>query len=107
MHPISLFAGASDTASHYFRAIRAFPILSSEDEQALAGRGRERHDVAAGHKLVASHLRLVVKIAKGYRGYGLPLDDLIGEGHVGLMRALCRFDPARGARFATYAIWWV
>jgi RNA polymerase sigma-32 factor len=96
-----------ESSSPYFRALRATPMLSPETEQALAYRWRDRHDTAAGHQLVASHLRLVVKIAKGYRGYGLPLDDLIGEGHVGLMRSLCRFDPDRGARFATYAIWWV
>jgi RNA polymerase sigma-32 factor len=82
-------------------------VLSLETEQELCLRWRDHHDISAAHQLVGSHLRLVVKAATDYRGYGLPQEDLIGEGHVGLMRALCRFDPSRGVRFASYAILWV
>ena len=96
-----------DIISHYIREIRTYPMLSVDEEQELCWRWRDHHDIEAVHRLVGSHLRLVVKIARGYRGYGLPPEDLIGEGHVGLMRAVCRFDPDRGARFATYAVWWV
>lgn len=96
-----------DNISRYIRAIQTYPMLSVDNEQELCCRWRDRHDIAAVHQLVGSHLRLVVKIARGYRGYGLPPEDLIGEGHVGLMRAVCRFDPDRGARFSTYAVCWV
>jgi RNA polymerase sigma-32 factor len=96
-----------DSVSRYISEIRTYPMLSEEEEQELCCRWRDHHDVGAVHQLVGSHLRLVVKIARGHRGYGLPPEDLIGEGHVGLMRAVCRFDPDRGARFATYAVWWV
>jgi RNA polymerase sigma-32 factor len=82
-------------------------MLSVDVEQALCRRWRDHHDSSAAQQLVSSHLRLVVKIALGYRGYGLPSEELVGEGQVGLMRAVCRFDPDRGVRFATYAIWWV
>lgn len=93
--------------SWYIHEIRKFPMLGAELEQALCIRWRDNHDISAAHQLAGSHLRLVVRIVKGYRGYGLPSEELIGEGHVGLMRAICRFDPDRGVRFATYAIWWV
>lgn len=93
--------------SWYVRETRKFPMLSAKEEQALCLRWRDHHDIAAAHRLASSHLRLVAKIAFGYRGYGLSPDDLIGEGHLGLMRAVCRFDPDRGARFATYAICFV
>jgi RNA polymerase sigma-32 factor len=93
--------------SPYIRSISGYPFLSASEEQKLCQRWRDHHDIAAVHQLVGSHLRLVMKIAKGYRHYGFSLDDLVGEGHVGLMRAACRFDPDRGARFATYAKWWV
>jgi len=89
------------------RDVRKLPLLSADTEQSLCRRWIDHHDIAAAHQLAGSHLHLVVKIAMGYRGYGLPIEELIGEGHVGLMRAVCRFDPGRGARFATYAAWWV
>jgi RNA polymerase sigma-32 factor len=91
----------------YRQAMQAAPMLSFEAERALAICWRDRHDISAASELVKSHLRLVTKIAQSYRGYGLASEDLIGEGHVGLMRAVCRFDPDRGVRFATYAIWWI
>ena len=91
----------------YLRDIRRFPMLELDEEQRLAQRWLEKNDVDAGHKLVTSHLRLVAKIAKGYRGYGLPLGELISEGNVGMMQAIKRFDPDRGFRLATYAMWWI
>jgi len=91
----------------YLRDIQAFPMLEQREEVALAKRWREHDDTEAAHKLVTSHLRLVAKIARGYRGYGLPLADLISEGNVGLMRAVKGFDPERGFRLATYAMWWI
>ncbi|HTY66495.1 MAG TPA: RNA polymerase sigma factor RpoH [Alphaproteobacteria bacterium] len=101
------FVTTRDDMSRYIQQVRSVPMLTLEDEQELSRRWRDRHDISAAHELVSSHLRLVIKIARGYRGYGLPSDDLIGEGQLGLMRAVCRFDPDRGARFATYATWWV
>jgi RNA polymerase sigma-32 factor len=98
---------ARDNLTRYVQQIRSVPMLTPEGEQELCHRWRDRHDIAAAHQLVSSHLRLVVKIARGYRGYGMPSDDLIGEGQLGLMRAVCRFDPDRGVRFSTYAAWWV
>ena len=100
-------ANSGDGLSRYVHRIRAFPILSPEAEQDLCRRWCDRYDISAADQLVGSHLRLVVKIARGYRGYGLPIEDLVGEGQLGLMRAICRFDPDRGVRFATYALWWV
>ncbi|MGF1611872.1 MAG: RNA polymerase sigma factor RpoH [Kiloniellales bacterium] len=91
----------------YFQDIRKFPLLSAEREQGLARRWRDSGDEAALRELIGSHLRLVVKIARGNSGYGLPLDDLIAEGNLGLMQAAMRFDPERGFRFATYASWWI
>ena len=91
----------------YLRDIQAFPMLEQQEEVALAKRWREHDDTESAHKLVTSHLRLVAKIARGYRGYGLPLADLISEGNVGLMRAVKRFDHERGFRLATYAMWWI
>jgi RNA polymerase sigma-32 factor len=82
-------------------------MLHRQEEYLLAKRWREDGDRDAAHKIVASHLRLVAKIAKGYRGYGLPIADLISEGHVGLMQAVERFEPEKGFRFATYAVWWI
>jgi RNA polymerase sigma-32 factor len=95
------------TFSRYLSKIREFPMLSPEDEYVLAIRWRDKHDRAAAHTLAASHLRLVAKIAVGYRGYGLPLSDLVSEGSIGLMLAINRFDPERGFRPATYAAWWI
>ena len=91
----------------YLRDIQAFPMLEQQEEVALAKRWRAHDDTESAHKLVTSHLRLVAKIARGYRGYGLPLADLISEGNVGLMRAVKGFDPERGFRLATYAMWWI
>jgi len=93
--------------SRYLQEIRKFPMLSAEEELALSRAWREHGDVEAAHKLVTSHLRLVAKIAMGYRGYGLPLGELISEGNVGMMQAVKRFDPDRGFRLATYAMWWI
>ena len=91
----------------YLQEIRKFPMLEPEEEYLLAKAWREREDVDSAHKLVTSHLRLVAKIAMGYRGYGLPLSELISEGNVGMMQAVKRFDPERGFRLATYAMWWI
>jgi RNA polymerase sigma-32 factor len=91
----------------YLQDIRKFPMLEADEEYMLAKSWRERGDVDAAHKLVTSHLRLVAKIAMGYRGYGLPVSELISEGNVGMMQAVKRFDPDRGFRLATYAMWWI
>src|ERR1700744_3250579 len=91
----------------YLREIRKFPLLEANEEFMLAKSWKEHGDLEAAHKLVTSHLRLVAKIASGYRGYGLPLADLIAEGNVGMMQAVKRFDPDRGFRLATYAMWWI
>jgi RNA polymerase sigma-32 factor len=91
----------------YLREIAKFPLLEKDEEYILAKSWKEHGDMQAAHKLVTSHLRLVAKIAKGYRGYGLPLSDLIAEGNVGMMQAVKRFDPERGFRLATYAMWWI
>ena len=93
--------------SRYLEEIRRFPMLEPEQEYMLAKRWRENDDVAAAHTLVTSHLRLVAKIAMGYRGYGLPMNEIISEGNVGLMQAVKRFEPDRGFRLATYAMWWI
>jgi RNA polymerase sigma-32 factor len=93
--------------TRYLEEIRRFPMLEAEEESVLAKRWREHGDADAAHKLVTSHLRLVAKIAVGYRGYGLPISEVISEGNVGLMQAAKRFDPQKGFRFATYAIWWI
>ena len=97
----------SGGTTRYLEEIRRFPMLEAEEESALARRWREHGDADAAHELVTSHLRLVVKIAVGYRGYGLPVSELISEGNIGLMQAAKRFDPEQGFRFATYAIWWI
>tara|TARA_Y100001936_G_C15980835_1_gene616618 strand:- start:234 stop:1088 length:855 start_codon:yes stop_codon:yes gene_type:complete len=91
----------------YLQEIKKFPILTAEEEYMLAKRYKEHGDTKAAHKLVTSHLRLVAKIAMGYRGYGLPVTDLISEGNVGIMQAVKKFDPERGFRLATYAMWWI
>ncbi|MDR3435699.1 RNA polymerase sigma factor RpoH [Telmatospirillum sp.] len=93
--------------SKYLREIRNFPVLAAEEEYMLAKRWQEHEDVDAAHRLVTSHLRLVAKMALGFRHYGLPLADLISEGNLGLMRAVKKFDPDRGFRLATYAMWWI
>ncbi len=93
--------------TRYLQEIRNFPMLQPEEEYMLAKRWREHADPEAAQRLVTSHLRLVAKIAMGYRGYGLPLSELISEGNVGMMQAVKRFDPDRGFRLATYAMWWI
>lgn len=93
--------------SRYLQRIREFPMLEHSEEQDYARRWREKADAAAAECLVTSHLRLVAKIAMGYRGYGLPLGELISEGNVGMMQAVKRFDPEKGFRLATYAMWWI
>ncbi|MGB6941577.1 MAG: RNA polymerase sigma factor RpoH [Bryobacteraceae bacterium] len=98
---------AESGLSLYLEEIRRFPMLDRQEEYMLAKRWREDGDRDAAHKLVTSHLRLVAKIAKGYRGYGLPIADVISEGHVGLMQAVERFEPEKGFRFTTYAVWWI
>src|SRR5881396_2496545 len=99
--------GSEGGLSRYLSEIRKFPLLEPQEEFMLAKRWREHGDSKAAHKLVTSHLRLVAKIAMGYRGYGLPLAELISEGNVGMMQAVKRFDPDRGFRLATYAMWWI
>ncbi|MEM7196744.1 MAG: RNA polymerase sigma factor RpoH [Pseudomonadota bacterium] len=96
-----------DGLQQYLQQIRKFPMLSAEEEQVLARRWRDDNDQEAAHRLVTSHLRLVAKIAMGYRGYGLPVADLIAEGNVGMMQAVKRYDPERGFRLSTYAMWWI
>src|SRR4051812_10253070 len=93
--------------TRYLQEIRKFPMLEPEEEYMLAKRWKEQEDPEAAHRLVTSHLRLVAKIAMGYRGYGLPISELISEGNVGMMQAVKRFDPDRGFRLATYAMWWI
>ena len=93
--------------SHYLDQIRRFPMLEPKEEYMLAKRWREHGDRDAAHRLVTSHLRLVAKIAMGYRGYGLPISEVVSEGNVGLMQAVKRFEPDKGFRLATYAMWWI
>ena len=93
--------------SRYLNEIRKFPMLQPEQEYMLAKRWRAHEDPNAAHQLVTSHLRLVAKIAMGYRGYGLPIGEVISEGNVGLMQAVKRFEPDKGFRLATYAMWWI
>jgi RNA polymerase sigma-32 factor len=93
--------------ARYLQNIRKFPMLDAQEEYNLAKRWADHGDEKSAHKLVTSHLRLVAKIAMGYRGYGLPLGELISEGNVGMMQAVMRFDPDRGFRLATYAMWWI
>ena len=102
--PVSVSEG---NLSRYLQDIRKFPMLELNEEYMLAKSWREAGDIEAAHRLVTSHLRLVAKIAMGYRGYGLPVSELISEGNVGMMQAVKRFDPERGFRLATYAMWWI
>jgi len=99
--------GSENNLARYLQEIRRFPMLAADQEYMLAKAWREHGDTESAHKLVTSHLRLVAKIAMGYRGYGLPLSELISEGNVGMMQAVKRFDPDRGFRLATYAMWWI
>ena len=98
---------ADSGLSRYLSEIRKFPMLAPEKEYMLAKRWREHEDRDAAHQLVTSHLRLVAKLAMGYRGYGLPIGEVISEGNIGLMQAVKRFEPEKGFRLATYAMWWV
>jgi RNA polymerase sigma-32 factor len=98
---------AESGLSHYLDEIRRFPMLEPQEEYMLARSWREHGDREAAHQLVTSHLRLVAKIAMGYRGYGLPISEVISEGNVGLMQAVKRFEPDKGFRLATYAMWWI
>src|SRR5947208_5723783 len=93
--------------TRYLQEIRKFPMLEPDEEFMLAKRWKEHGDSAAAHKLITSHLRLVAKIAMGYRGYGLPIGEVISEGNVGLMQAVKKFEPDKGFRLATYAMWWI
>ena len=93
--------------SVYLSQIKKFPMLDAEEEYMLAKNWRENGNLQSAHKLVTSHLRLVAKIAMGYRGYGLPVNELISEGNIGLMQAVKKFDPDKGFRLATYAMWWI
>ena len=93
--------------SIYLAQIKKFPMLDAEEEYMLAKNWREHGNLQSAHKLVTSHLRLVAKIAMGYRGYGLPVNELISEGNLGLMQAVKKFDPDKGFRLATYAMWWI
>ena len=99
--------GAESNLARYLQEIRKFPMLQPDEEYMLARRWQEDGDTEAAHRLVTSHLRLVAKIASGYRSYGLPMAELISEGNVGMMQAVKRFDPDRGFRLATYAMWWI
>jgi RNA polymerase sigma-32 factor len=99
--------GGAHGLSRYLEEIRKFPMLEPGEEYMLAKRWQEHEDSEAAHKLVTSHLRLVTRIAMGYRGYGLPIGEVISEGNVGLMQAVKRFDPDKGFRLATYAMWWI
>jgi len=105
--PVALPFSPENNLTRYLQEIRKFPMLERDEEYMLARRFAEHGDSKAAHRLVTSHLRLVAKIAKGYRGYGLPLADLISEGNVGIMQAVKRFDPERGFRLSTYAMWWI
>ncbi len=97
----------TDNLHRYLQEIRRFPMLEPNEEYMLAKRWREHDDTESAHRMVTSHLRLVAKIASGYKGYGLPQAELISEGNIGLMQAVKRFDPERGFRLATYAMWWI
>ena len=100
-------SGGEAGLNRYLTEIKKFPILAPEEEYMLAKRWREHNDTDAAAKLVNSHLRLVAKIAMGYRGYGLPVSELISEGNIGLMQGVKKFEPDRGFRLATYAMWWI
>src|ERR1700748_3457710 len=99
--------GTDASLNRYLSEIRKFPLLQPEEEYMLAKRWSEHHDTDAAAKLVTSHLRLVAKIAMGFRGYGLPVSELISEGNIGLMQGVKKFEPDRGFRLATYAMWWI
>ena len=103
----SIDVSPEQNLTRYLQKIREFPMLELDVEQSLARQWHGDRDSNAMHQLVNSHLRLVAKIAMGYRGYGLPVSDLISEGNIGMMQAVKRFDPDRGFRLSTYAMWWI
>jgi RNA polymerase sigma-32 factor len=103
----TLNIGPEKSLSRYLQDIQKFGMLTQQEELSLARRWRDTQDLEAAHQLVTSHLRLVAKIAMGYRGYGLPVSELISEGNAGMVQAVKRFDPERGFRLATYAMWWI
>lgn len=105
--PAVISVGPENNLTRYLQEIRKFPLLTPQEELDLSRRWRKDEDTSAAHRLVTSHLRLVAKIAMGYRGYGLPVNELISEGNIGMMQAVRRFDPERGFRLATYAMWWI
>lgn len=105
--PSAISISPESNLQRYLQEIRRFPMLEKQEEYMLAKRWLEHNDTDSAHQMVTSHLRLVAKIASGYRGYGLPLAELISEGNIGLMQAVKRFDPERGFRLATYAMWWI
>lgn len=107
MTRINIPAPSQDGLSHYLQRIHRYPLLGADVERELAVRRREQGDAEAGQLLAQSYLRLVVKVAVGYKGYNVPLSDLIAEGNIGLMQAIERFDPERGFRLSTYAVWWI
>ncbi len=104
---LTLTVGPEQGLQRYLSEIRKFPMLEKDEEYMLARRWREHEDPQAAEKLVTSHLRLVAKMAMGYRGYGLPIAEVISEGNIGLMQAVKKFDPEKGFRLATYAMWWI
>ncbi|XCE10424.1 RNA polymerase sigma factor RpoH [Candidatus Liberibacter asiaticus] len=104
---MSIIVNGEIGLSRYIHEIRKIPMLEKQEEYVLAKRYREHGDLSAAHRLVTSHLRLVVKIAMGYRGYGLPISEVVSEGNIGLMQAVKKFDPERGFRLATYSMWWI
>ena len=107
VNPNLPYQAVEGSLSNYLNQIKKFPILSGEEEYMLAKSWRDRGDLKSAQKLVTSHLRLVAKIAMGYRGYGLPVSEMVSEGNIGLMRAVKKFDPEKGFRLATYAMWWI
>lgn len=106
-HALPSIVSGEGGLNRYMEEIRRFPMLQPQEEYMLAKRFLEHGDTKAAHKLVTSHLRLVAKIAMGYRGYGLPIGEVVSEGNVGLMQAVKKFEPERGFRLATYAMWWI
>jgi RNA polymerase sigma-32 factor len=100
-------ASGEGSLTRYLQEIRQFPMLAPEEEYMLAKRLKEHGDTEAAHRLITSHLRLVAKIAMGYRGYGLPIGEVISEGNIGLMQAVKKFEPDKGFKLATYAMWWI
>jgi len=100
-------ASIEESLSSYLAQIKKFPMLTAEEEYMLAKSWRDREDLKSAQKLITSHLRLVAKIAMGYRGYGLPVSEMVSEGNIGLMQAVKKFEPEKGFRLATYAMWWI